>query len=89
MFCFNEMLDGFYRELGKQTIQITSPPSESEIEQYWANIMETEVCHTESAFWLSRQTNGKTYRTAELQWPPISGDEVTLCLKRIENWKSP
>ena len=34
----------FYRELGKQTIRITSPPSESEIEQYWGDILETEVC---------------------------------------------
>ena len=30
----------FYRELGKQTIQITSPPSESEIEQHWGDILE-------------------------------------------------
>ena len=42
----------FYRDLGKQTIQITSPPSESEIEQYWGDILETVVCHNKSAFWL-------------------------------------
>ena len=76
-----------YRELGKQPIQITSPPSESEIEQYWGDILETEVCHNEAAFWL-RRTDGETYRAAEQQWPPISGDEVTLYLKRIGNWKS-
>ena len=54
-----------YRELGKQTIQITSPPSESEIEQYWGDILETKVCHNESASWLRRQTDGEMYRTAE------------------------
>ena len=79
----------FYRELGKQTIQITSPPSESEIVQYWGGILETEVRHNESAFWLRRQTDGETYQTAEQQWPPISDSEVTLCLKRMGNWKSP
>ena len=48
----------FYRELGKQTIQITTPPSESEIERYWGDILETEVHHNESAFWLRRQATG-------------------------------
>ena len=33
----------FYRDLGKETIQIASPPSESEIEQYWGDILETEM----------------------------------------------
>ena len=55
----------FYRDLGKQTIQITSPPSESEIEQYWGDLLETEVCHNKSAFWLRRQTDGEMSQTAE------------------------
>ena len=79
----------FYRELGKQTIQITSPPSESEIEQYWGDILETEVCHNKSAFWLRRQIDGEMSQTAEQQWQPISDNEVTMCLKRMGNWKSP
>ena len=57
----------FYRELGKQTIQVTSPSSESEIEQYWGGILETEVHHNESAFWLRRQTDGETHRRDEKQ----------------------
>ena len=61
----------FYRELGKQTIQVTSPPSKSEIEQYWGGILETEVHHNESAFWLRCQTNGKMHRRDEQQWLPI------------------
>ena len=52
--------DVFYRELVKQTIQATSLPSESEIEQYWGGILETEVHYNESAFWLRRQADGKT-----------------------------
>ena len=79
----------FYRELDKQTIQVTSPPSESEIEQYWGGILETEVHHNESAFWLRRQTNGETHRKDEQQWLPISDNEVTSCLKMLGNWKSP
>ena len=71
----------FYRELGKQTIQVTSPPSESEIEQYWGGILETEIHHNESAFWLRRQTDGETHRRDEQQWLPISDNEVTSCLK--------
>ena len=53
----------FYRDPGKQTIQITSPPSESEIEQYWGDILETEVCHNNSAFWLRRQTDREMSQT--------------------------
>ena len=79
----------FYRDLGKQTIQITSPPSESEIEQYWGDILETEVCHNKSAFWLRRQIDGEMSQTIEQQWQPISDNEVTMCLKRMGNWKSP
>ena len=75
----------FYRKLCKRTIQITSPPFEAEIEQYWGDILETEVCHNESAFLLRRQIDGETYQAAE---PHISGDKVTLCLKRIGNWMS-
>ena len=76
------------RELGK-TIQVTFPPSESEVEQYWGGILETEVHRNESAFWLRRQTDGETYRRDEQQWLPISDNEASSCLKRMGNWKSP
>ena len=79
----------FYRDLGKHTIQITSAPSEYEIEQYWGDILEAEVCHNKSAFWLRRQTDGEMSQTSEQQWQPISDNEITLCLKRMGNWKSP
>ena len=59
---FQQDAGRFYRELGKQRIQVTSPPSESEIEQYWGSILETEAHHNESAFWLRHQTDGKTHR---------------------------
>ena len=62
---FQQHARWFYRELGKQIIQVTSPPSESEIEQYWGGILETEVHHNESAFWLRRQTDGETHRRDE------------------------
>ena len=42
---FQQDAGWFYRELGKQTIQATSPPSEYEIEQYWGGILETDVHH--------------------------------------------
>ena len=73
----------FYIDLGKQTIQITSPPSESEIEQYWGDILETEVGHNKSAFWLRRQIDGEMSQTSEQQWQPISDNEITMCLKRM------
>ena len=57
----------FYRDLGKQTIHITSPPSVSEIEQCWSDILETEVCHNKSALWLRRQINGEMSQTVEQQ----------------------
>ena len=76
--------------MGKQTIQVTSLSSESEIEQYtyWSGILETEVHHNESAFWLRPQTDGETHRRDEQQWLPITDNEVTSCLKRMGNWKS-
>ena len=45
---FQRDVGRFYRELGKQTSQVTSLPSESEIEQYWGGILETGVHHNES-----------------------------------------
>ena len=61
----------FYRDMGKQTIQTTSPPFESEFEQHWGDILETEVCHNKSAFLLRCQTDGEMSQTAEQQWQPI------------------
>ena len=52
-------------------------------------IIITEVCHNKSAFWLRRQIDGEMSQTAEQQWQPISDNEVTMCLKRMGNWKSP
>ena len=65
-------------ELGKRTIQITSSPSESEIEQYWGDILKTEVCRNDSAFWLSVKLVGH-----------LSQAIRSHCLKRIGNWKTP
>ena len=53
------------------------------------HIVETEVHHNKSAFWLRRQTDGETHRKNEQQGLPISDNEVTSCLKRMGNWKSP
>ena len=86
---FQQDAGRFYRDLGKQTTQVTSLPSESEIEQYWGGILEIEVHHNESAFWLRCQTDSETHRRDEQLWLPISDNEVTLCLKRMGNWKSP
>ena len=52
-------------------------------------VLETEVHHNESPFWLRRQTDGEKHRKDEKQWLPISDNEVTSCLKRMGNWKSP
>ena len=81
----SDMRKQFYRDLGKQPIQIASPLSESE---YWGDILGIEVCH-KSSFWLGCQTDGEMSQAAEQQWQPISDNEVTLCLKRMGNWKSP
>ena len=78
--------NGLYRNVSKQIIETTFPPSKSEIEQYLLeDILETDMPHNQSAFWLWHQIHDETYR--EQQWPPISGSEVTLCLKRMGNWE--
>ena len=85
---FQRDAERVYRELGNQTIQVTSPPSESEIEQYWCGILETEVDYNEYASRLRRQTDGETHRRDEQQWLTISDNEFTSCLNRMGNWKS-
>ena len=61
---------------------MTFPPSVYEIEQYWGDILETEVRHNESVYWLRRQINSEANQTVEQQWSPILG---ALGLKRIGN----
>ena len=42
----------FYRELGKNTIQIEKPPDIAEVKKFWQSILEQEVKHNENAQWI-------------------------------------
>ena len=46
---FRDDTKRFYRELGKKTIQIETPPDIAEVKKFWQNILEQEVKHNEDA----------------------------------------
>ena len=52
---FREDSKGFYRELGKKTIQIDKPPDIGEVKKFWQNILEQEIKHNEHAQWIKDQ----------------------------------
>ena len=57
---FKEDAKKFYRELGKQNIQIKKPPDPQETNQFWQNILEQEVEHNENAKSKNRGRNSKS-----------------------------
>ena len=52
---FGEDSNRFFRELGKNTIQIEKPPDIGEVKKFWKNILEQEVKHNEDAQWIEDQ----------------------------------
>ena len=42
---FRDDTKRFYRELGKKTIQIETPPDIAKVKKFWQNILEQEVKH--------------------------------------------
>ena len=52
---FRDDAKGFYRELGKKTIQIEAPPDIAEVKKFWQNILEQEVKHNDDVQWIKDQ----------------------------------
>ena len=85
---FREDAKKFYRELGKNKIEVNNPPTTEEVETFWSNIWENEKEHNRNASWIKQQEN--QLDEIEIQpWSPISIAEAKASIARSSNWKAP
>ena len=85
---FREDSKGFYRELGKKTIQIEKPPDIGEVKRFWQNILEQEVKHNEDAQWINDQEE-ELQQINQMEWKDLTVEELRVNMTRAANWKSP
>ena len=85
---FREDSKGFYRELGKKTIQIEKPPDIGEVKKFWQNILEQEVKHNEDAQWIKDQEE-ELQQINQMEWKDLTVEELRVNMTRAANWKSP
>ena len=77
----------FYREMGKQAIEIKEPPSLKEVEKFWKKIWSNEKEYNEEAEWIKREEE-RTKETEQQEWEDIELKEVEFSLKKSHKWKS-
>ena len=78
----------FYREMGKQPIEIKEPPSIKEVEKFWKKFWSNEKEHNEEAEQIKREEE-RTKETELQEWEDIEVKEVEFSLKKSHKWKSP
>ena len=78
----------FYRELGKNQIEVKEPPPLDKIEDFWSKIWEDEKQHNDTAQWIKDEQDRLLNQPLQ-EWADISKTEVILALKKSNNWKSP
>ena len=74
---FREDARGFYRELGKKTIQTEKPPDKGEVKKFWQNILEQEVKHNEDAQWIKDQEE-ELQQINQMEWKDLTVEEVRV-----------
>ena len=84
---FRDDTKRFYRELGKKTIQIETPPDIAEVKKFWQNILEQEVKHNEDAQWIKDQE--EQLQINQMEWNDIKVEELQVNMTRAANRKSP
>ena len=84
---FRDDTKRFYRELGKKTIQIETPPDIAEVKKFWQNILEQEVKHNGDAKWIKDQE--EQLQINQMEWNDITVEELQVNMNRAANWKSP
>ena len=82
---FREDSKRFYRELGKKTIQIETPPDIGEVKKFWQNILEQEVKHIEDVQWIKDQEE-ELQQISQMEWKDLTVKEHNMT--RAANWKS-
>ena len=77
----------FYRELGKASIEVKSPPDMEKVTDFWKGIWETPVNY-EGNTWLSN--NNVRNDTVNLQiFEKIKTQDVLKALTKSQKWKTP
>ena len=85
---FKTDMQKFYREMGKQIIEIKESPPTKEVEKFWKKIWSSEKERNEEAQWILREEE-RTKETDQQEWEDIKLKEVEFPLKKLHKWKSP
>ena len=85
---FREDSKRFYRELGKETIQIEKPQDIGEVKKFWQNILEQEVKHNEDAQWI-KDKEEELQQINQMEWKDLIVEEPRVNMTRAANLKSP
>ena len=80
---FRDDTKRFYRELGKKTIQIETPPDIAEVKKFWQNILEQEVKHNEDAQGIKDQE--EQLQINQMEWNDITVEELQVNMTRAAN----
>ena len=78
----------FYRQLGKNQIEVKEPPPLDKVEDFWSKIWEDEKHHNDAAEWIKEEQDRLKSQPLQ-EWADINKPEVALALKKASNWKSP
>ena len=73
---FNTDAKKFYRQLGKETIEIKDPPQMQEVETFWKNIWSNKKGFNENAEWITRE-EARTRAIEEQGWEDITTKELS------------
>lgn len=85
---FNEDPGKFYRQINNQKSEISEPPSQEHIENFWKGILEKDVSHNENATWIKEEK--QRYQHVKMEaWQDLTIEDVNKVIKRTHNWKSP
>ncbi|XP_042889217.1 uncharacterized protein LOC122264411 [Penaeus japonicus] len=78
----------FYREIGKNKIDIKDPPEMDKVEDFWKDIWGKEKTLNAETPWLGREE--ERMREVEQQdWVEITVKELEVALGKSHKWKSP
>ena len=79
----------FYRQLGKETIEIKDPPETQEVETFWKNIWSNKKGFDADAVWITRE-EARMGVIEKRGWEDITTKELKKkALTKAYKWKSP
>ena len=78
----------FYREIGKQSVEIKETPTLEKVQEFWQAIWSNPKEHNKDAEWLSREKLRMMDKEKQA-WSNISIEEIEAALRKSHKWKSP